>query len=618
MKYDWKILSPVVLAFIFTACPETVPTPPILPSVAKITLETPSVLLENVGATQQLIAKAYDAQGNLVNTSIRWESSKPGNVSLDAGGLARGVAVGSSQLRATVGDVKSAPVVAAVGVLNENVARIPSDQVVSGPVFNNDCGPVDLGCQYTAVLKNVTPTAGKLWFSKNPDGMPVQGKIVSSQVVPEGTQVTFEVVSFQEIFKDLKVDESVDLPDQDLVVPAALKAAYDIQHLSDGSYQFTPRSKSALTQRLVFENSIVKCKGSLPPTTVTFGQPGFNLSLGSPRFELGFQVPIPFVTSGSARMLFTARPSVKITSGTHTINTNFNNQSLTCTFKNGISQSFSALGFAFKATLVPGLSVGGSFGAGSLGFSAQFNANANIRFGFDCRPPAGCTDLSSGNGASVQGLVNLSSTGNLAATIRDLKAGVFADLALSVEAPIVGSLNIYNDRTKYDMAFDLASLKTQISDNNPADYSISRSMVIDPLASLNSLIHLLLGKDAGNILDPITINLASVQSPLITSATVTSQTRLAVNVNATLDPNRLNFFNTISPFGLIDNVGKVQLIGVTLDGTPQIIAEVIPASNATSVNLSVSSSVWESFFDHQVTIIPVILNAFPVGTLKVQ
>lgn len=587
------------------------------PQVAKVVITTHSVLLENVGATQRLSAQALDNQGNPVAASITWESSKPANISVDPQGVAKGVAVGSSQLRAVVGNVKSAPLIAAVGALASNVVRIPDAKVVSGSAFANGCGPFEVGCQYTAVLKEVSPTAGTLWFSKAPDGSPVQGKVISSQPVAEGIQVTFEVVPIGDIFGDLKVDEEVELPSEELVVSEALRANYNVQHLGDGSYQFTPKAGALGVGPLDFENSFLKCTGNMPQSTLTFGQPSFTLNLGNPRIAFSFEAPIPFVRPGFVRFLFTASPSVRINSGTHTINSNFNNQSLRCTFKNGISQPFQLLGFGFTAKLVPGITVGGSFGAGSRSFSARLNASSNVRLGFECRPPAGCTNLTQGNAGSVQGVVTLSGLGNLGSTIRDLRAGAFANVSISADAPVIGSLGLFNFTEGYSMDFDLAPLATQINDNNPAGYLLSRSLRIDPFAAIKSLVNFLLGSGAANSLglNPITLNLASVQSPLIQSATASSSSS-GTTVSVSLDPNRINFFGTVAPFGLLYNVQKVQLIRKEANGTLTDVREQTASSGQTTFTLNLSTG--ESVANLYATVVPVVLSEIPVATVKVQ
>ncbi len=229
MKYDWKILSPVVLAFIFSACPETTPTPQ---GVAKVTLETPSVLLPNLNASQQLVAKAFDAQGNQVAAKISWQSSKPGNVSVDANGLATGVAIGSSQLSASVGDVKSAPILAAVAELNPDMTNIPASDVESDPVFEAPAATsskltsraVSVGSRYSVIVKrSALPNLGKKWYSEGRNGQRLIGKVVAAEALgSDRYKITLEVVPYQEVFKQLHIDEDLDFSQSQTTTPPAV------------------------------------------------------------------------------------------------------------------------------------------------------------------------------------------------------------------------------------------------------------------------------------------------------------------------------------------------------------------------------------------------------------
>lgn len=617
----------VCLLFI-TACQSTPtptpnePTPTPQPSaVTSVSVAEGSVLLENIGSSQKLTVKVLDDKGNPVNTSVTWESSKPEIVKVNADGTAEGLAVGSAVLRAKVGDKVSGPVLASVGALADGVVRIESEKIVSAPVFAEGATPFDVGTQYSVVLKDVSPSAGKLWFSKTADGFPVMGKVISSEPVADGVKVSLEIVPIGEIFKDLKVDETLELASQEIEVSEEIRANYTIEKIADGSYNFTPKSKDSVLAP-AFDIGPWKCSGTMPPTTVTLGIPSFNLNTGNPTFEFTFAVPIPFVSAGSAKFLFTANPRLTVTSGTHTINANFNNLNLSCKFKNGVKQSFSAFGFNFNASLTPGITVGGSYGAGTRTFSARIDARSTIRLGFECRPPNGCTNLTQGNSGQVQGQVTLGGLGNLVGTIRDFKAGVFADVLLNVEIPLV-SLDVFEFREGYEMTFDLVSLQRQISESNPADYQLRKYLRVDPFVAVKSFVSFLLGSSTANSLglNPIEFNQLSVQSPLITAATLTlNTTTLQRNVSVTLDPNRVNFFGLASPFGLLYNVQKVRLIEVDANNVPiRTVREVTATSGQTNFTLNVPFLQPQVNTDRlHVTIVPVILQDIPVGTRDVQ
>ena len=74
-------------------------TPPVGPP-AVVTV-TPASATVTVGATQPFSASAVDANGTPVATSFSWSSSDAATATVDASGVATGIAAGSAQIRAT-------------------------------------------------------------------------------------------------------------------------------------------------------------------------------------------------------------------------------------------------------------------------------------------------------------------------------------------------------------------------------------------------------------------------------------------------------------------------------------------------------------------------------------
>jgi hypothetical protein len=74
--------------------------------VVAIELETPADLQLEVGDQVQVVARALDADGQVVNAAIDWRSSSAA-VSVDAGGLVTGVQPGTAQVQASVGTLAS-------------------------------------------------------------------------------------------------------------------------------------------------------------------------------------------------------------------------------------------------------------------------------------------------------------------------------------------------------------------------------------------------------------------------------------------------------------------------------------------------------------------------------
>ena len=460
-------------------------------------IETSSLLLENGKAGQQITARALDAQGQVVNTPITYQSSKPAVIAVDASGQATAKSVGSSQIVAVAGGVRSSPVIAASGILSENVVRIPDSKVVGAPQFAAGVTPFSVGRTYTVILKDVSPTAGKLWFSRAPNGMTVQGKVVSSRPVAGGTEVTLEIVPLSDVFKDLSISESVAVKAENLEFGAATQAAYTIRREADDTFVFTPKAANTLAP-LSFNVGPFQCDGSLPDAAFNLGTPSFSLNTGSPRWDFDWDTPlpaIPFITdgrAGKARLLFTASPSLTLRSGSHSITSNFNNQSIVCRYRDSVKVPFDVFGFGFAARMKPGLTLGGSFGAGTRTFSAVGTVSSNIRVGFDCRAPGGCTNLSQGNRGAVRGALSLGGAGDLAGTLRDFQAGAFLDVGVEVTTP-VANFDLIRFTEGYQLNADFAPLDTQISSGNPSDYKMGQYLKVDPFSLIKDFVKFLIG-----------------------------------------------------------------------------------------------------------------------------
>ncbi|TSA86717.1 hypothetical protein FNU79_05845 [Deinococcus detaillensis] len=595
------------------------PNPGPINSVARVEINSASLVFENGKAGQQIIAQAFDAKGNVVNTPISYQSSKPDVIAVDASGQAAAKSVGSSQIVAVAGGVRSSPAIAASAILADNVVRIPDSKVVGAPQFAEGVTPFSVGSTYTVVLKEVSPTAGKLWFSKAPNGMTVQGKVLSSRPVDSGTEVTLEIVPISDVFKDMSISEDIAVKAEEVEFGAATKAAYTITRQADDTFVFTPKDTNTLAGNLAplsFNVGPFSCDGSLPDAAFNLGTPSFSLNPGSPQWNFIWQTPlpaIPFITDGRAgrlRVLFTATPTLTVRSGNHSITGNFNNQSVTCRYRDDVRVGFSAFGLGFAARMKPGVTLGGSFGAGTRTLSAVGSVSSNIRVGFDCRAPSGCTTLSQGSLGTVRGAVSFGGTGDLAGTLRDFKAGVFMDAGVEVQTPIK-TFDLIRFTEGYRINTDFAPLATQISSGNPSDYKMGLYAKVDPFALIKDLVKFAIGVNVGGLPD-INLEEQTLQSPLIKSLNLNAaKTQVTVN----MDASRLNFYTLVAPFSLGYNVKKVRLIEKSAGGTLTTLADVTPSSGAASVTLNIPASAdLERLY---ITLIPNVLDQLPVGTVKV-
>ena len=594
-----------------TESPPPPPPPPPPVTVARLIIGQTSALLEGTGATQRLSVQALDAQDRPVSSAVSWVSDEPDIASVSPDGTLSGVKVGSTLIRARVGTTLSAPVVVAVGALIDGVVRVPTDKVVSGPVFSGGSSPLTIGSTYTAVLKDVSPTAGKLWFSKTAEGVPIQGKVLSSRAVATGQEVTLEVVPMNVLFKQLSVNEEFDLPASDLIVPEALKAAYTVSRQADGTLDFTPRSNlSTAGVHPQFAVGPFECSGSLSSTIFNPGTPSFSLNMGSPHVTFAFDLPIPFVTAGRLEYLFTASPSLTLNSGANTLLANFADKTAECALAAPLEQGFGFLGFDFKSRLQPVMTYAGSNGAGQRTVRARLATNATLRLGLRCAPPAGCTNLTTGNTATVTGSLIQSGSGDL---LGHLDFG--SDLQLRHSLVATGfdqSIDLFRSRARLAGRLNLRTMPSQISLNTPSSYQLTGSLKVDPLAAIQGFVRLLLGPDAAASLPDVNLTLFTLISPRVQAASFTTAKNNNQVISVKLDPDQLNFLGVGGVTSTGYNVRKVQLIETAATGAASVRAEALPgASGDSTFSFQVSPTTDMSRLS--VFVVPVIMEDVPLG-----
>jgi hypothetical protein len=136
--------------------------PPLQPRPASVTITAPGSASAElaVGATLHFAAVVLDDHGQVVGeAAIGWESSAPGVASIDSTGVARGVDVGSTDVTATFGALRSAAVQVSVRVGSVAVVRILGD-----PTHDVAVGAkLQLQAEARDVADNLVPDAPFVW-----------------------------------------------------------------------------------------------------------------------------------------------------------------------------------------------------------------------------------------------------------------------------------------------------------------------------------------------------------------------------------------------------------------------------------------------------------------------
>lgn len=198
-------------------------------------------LLVSPGQSVELTAVVFDGAGMATTDEVTWQADSNAVVTVDANGVASAVAsVGSAQIVAKARGLESAPVLILVAQTVPGAVLVTDDQV-GGAIEPVDPEAVyDLGWQYSVELTGVVPlAAGDLVVGTGE--APVGGRVLSSTPSGPAQLVTLEIVTLDELFVALVIDQSLDLSHVEPEVPAALAQAYEIRETTSGALEFMSR-----------------------------------------------------------------------------------------------------------------------------------------------------------------------------------------------------------------------------------------------------------------------------------------------------------------------------------------------------------------------------------------
>ena len=222
---------------------KAVTTPPII-VVARVEIEQKGLILTQTGAVKQLAAKAFDAQGTLLNVAVSWTSSKPATIAVDSTGIATAVSGnGASQIVAQAGGVQSAPLLALVTQPVSGAILLNDAQIVGEPFETTPNAPPNFTNTYQVRLSGVAPPAvGAILI--NTESKVVAGRVVAVDSTSNPIIVTLALVPMRELFPTLVITETIDLANAPIMIPADIAAAYNFTR-SGNTFAFTPRVSTA-------------------------------------------------------------------------------------------------------------------------------------------------------------------------------------------------------------------------------------------------------------------------------------------------------------------------------------------------------------------------------------
>lgn len=177
-----------------------------------VVIDKPSVFLTASGQGARLAAQVLDDQGVPVPGTVRWTSSAPGQVSVDANGQLQAlVAAGSATIVAEAGELRSAPTLVVVATPQAGALLVSDAQVVAvGALQPRAGGAIGPGSQYEVTLRDIAaPLPGTIVIAA--ESAPVAGKVVATRADAAGIVATLELLPLPQLFSAYDIRLAIDL-----------------------------------------------------------------------------------------------------------------------------------------------------------------------------------------------------------------------------------------------------------------------------------------------------------------------------------------------------------------------------------------------------------------------
>jgi hypothetical protein len=217
-----------------TSQPLTVTVTAVAPAQgSRVVVDKASVFLPAAGRTARLSAQLVDPQGVGFPADVVWISSAPDKVSVDAGGQLVALAIGSAQVFAQVGAVRSSPTLVFVAEPQPGATLVTDAQVVAvGPFIGVAAGAAPgVGSHYEVTLTGVAaPLPGSVVLAA--ETAPIVGTVVATRQEAAGLTVTLALAPLYQVFKAYDIALNIDL------------SAFAFEAVALRSARATPAAKS--------------------------------------------------------------------------------------------------------------------------------------------------------------------------------------------------------------------------------------------------------------------------------------------------------------------------------------------------------------------------------------
>ncbi len=199
---------------------------------SRVVVDKASVFLPAMGQTARLSAQLVDPQGVAAPAGVAWSSSAPDKVSVDANGQLVALKIGSAQVFAQVGAVRSPPTLVFVAEPQPGATLVTDAQVVSvGSFLGLPAGASPgVGTHYEVTLAGVAaPLPGSVVLAA--ETAPIIGTVVSTRQEAAGLVVTLALAPLYQVFRAYDIGLKIDL------------SAFAFEPIAARSAQATPAAR---------------------------------------------------------------------------------------------------------------------------------------------------------------------------------------------------------------------------------------------------------------------------------------------------------------------------------------------------------------------------------------
>jgi hypothetical protein len=484
--------------------------PATTPTVARIDIDRPTVMLTAPGQERQLSARASTSDGTAVDAKVSWTSSAPGQVQVDANGKVRAVtALGSAQIVAEVNGVRSTPVLVSTVELHPGTLLVRDAEVARIGTPEAAAAPAET-IVYDVWLAGVAPPApGALVLAS--ETSPVGGRVVASAVEDGLTRVRLQVLNLPDLLARYDFNWTLDL------------SAYDIVWREPAATGTSQRARAA-REHTLDETEVRLADRTIPPGSA---RPICTLSAsaklqtspvkakvsGNPKVEILSSRLNASLPPGRLRAVL--KGDIKLETEVGLMAEAGLNGEVKCELTGG---SIPIPLFAFAGLEIPlgiGAKASGTLEVASLDIGLAGELGATFELGVDCAPPAPCAVVHSAEPVrEFKPHVKASTTEGDGLKV-ELKASAYLMTGLNVV--LIQKVLVFKALEATagpEQSADFGTLKRQADDLPYAsNYKLKIAAEIGPGTNLKKAIEKLTGTEGDNFSFKLPIEVPLSESP---------------------------------------------------------------------------------------------------------